>query len=139
MTGDRGRVRVEILLSPERPPRVQALTFRSIPEPPTALSSIAARLADLLGRPGPRWPSDIPLAASADRKAIERGLRAAEARYGPVALDRPTAGDGVKGASWRLRGDRGDVTLELALDAPDGSLTSVAFIPMMVEAPAEPD
>jgi CubicO group peptidase (beta-lactamase class C family) len=139
MTGDRGRVRVEILLSPERPPRVQALTFRSIPEPPTGLSSTAARLAALLGRPGPRWPSDIPLAASADRNAIERGLRAAEARYGPVTLDRPTAGDGVNGASWRLRGDRGDVTLELALDAPDGSLTSVAFVPMMVEAPDEPD
>jgi CubicO group peptidase (beta-lactamase class C family) len=139
MVGERGRVKVEILLSPERPPRVQALTLMSVPDPSPALAAIADRLAALLGTPGPSWPSDVPLAASADRPAIERGLRAAEARFGPVALGLPTAGDGEKSASWRLSGDRGDLTLAIELDAPGGAVEKATFIPASMAAPVLDD
>jgi hypothetical protein len=139
MVGERGRVKVEILLSPERPPRVQALTLTSVPDPSLALAAIADRLVALLGTPGPSWPSDVPLAASADRPAIERGLRAAEARFGPVALGRPTAGDGVKSATWRLSGDRGGLALAIDLEAADGAVEKATFIPASMEAPVLDD
>ena len=135
MDGERGRVKVEILLSPERPPRIQALTLTSVPEPPAALTAVAERLAGLLGTPGPSWPSDVPLTETADHSAIERGLRAAEARFGTATLGRPTAGDGAKTATWGLTGDRGALSLTLELDAPGGAVEKATFIPAPMESP----
>jgi CubicO group peptidase (beta-lactamase class C family) len=129
MRGERGRVKVELLLDPERPPRVQALKLTSVPEPPAGLTAIAERLAGLLGEPGPVWPDALPLAASADRAAIERGLRAAEARFGPVVLGQPVAGDGATTASWALRGERVELQLRVELDEPDGAIVDASFIP----------
>jgi CubicO group peptidase (beta-lactamase class C family) len=137
MAGERGRVRVEILLDPERPPLVQSLDISSVPDPPRELAAVAARIAELLGAPGPTWPSDIPLADSIDRQAVGRALRAAEALFGPVRLGQPIAGDGEKSASWRLSGDRGQLTLELAQESRNGPLAKVAFVPRTLEPPLE--
>ena len=139
MKGQRGRVRIEILLDPERPPRVQALNVTSAPEPPERLAGYAARLADVLAVPGPVWPEEIPLAASVDRASIERGLRAAEALFGPVEVGPVVAGDGERTATWRLSGERGQLTLELALEAVDGSVTKVSFVPEPLEPPVYAD
>ena len=137
LRGERGRVRVEILMSPERPPRVQGLTITSVPEPPPQLADIARRLAASLGTPGPAWPADLRLAAGLDRDAIARALRAAEARFGPVILGDAIASDGATRATWRLTGDRGDVDLTLALDAATAELTEVAFVPRPMEPPVQ--
>jgi hypothetical protein len=126
-------------MSPERPPRLQALTLTSVPEPPPELAAIAARLSDLLAQPAPSWPDDVPLAPAVDRPALERAMRAAEARFGAVTLGRPTAGDGVKVATWRLGGPRGDLSLELESDGAGGALTRVAFVPASMEPPALAD
>lgn len=136
MTGERGRVKVEILLDPERAPLVQALTLTSVGEPSPGLQAMAQRLAACLAEPGPDWPLDVRLAASADREAIERGLRAAEGRFGPVELGRPTAGDGIKTSTWRLHGSRGDVDLTLEAE-PDGELAKATFVPRPMEPPSE--
>jgi hypothetical protein len=138
MAGERGRVKVEILLDPERPPRVQALKLTSVPEPPAGLAAIAARLSGLLEDPGPRWPADQPLAVSADRAAIDRGLRAAEARFGPVVLGRPVGGDGEKSGAWLLSGERGDLELRLELDAPGGAIVHALFVPRPLTGPDQP-
>jgi len=138
MRGERGRVKLEILLDPERPPRVQAFKLTSVPEPPAGLAAIAARLAGLLGEPGPAWPDDLPLAASADRKAIERELRAAEARFGPVVLGPSIAGDGEKTGAWRLKGERGEVELRLELERPGGAIVGARFIPRTMSGPEDP-
>ncbi len=135
LKGERGRVKVEILLDPERPPLVQALTLTSVGQPSTALQAIAEQVAASLAEPGPSWPVDIPLAASVDRAATERGLRAAEGRFGPVALGRPVGGDGTKTATWRLSGPRGDLDLTLELAEPGGALVKVAFVPCPMEPP----
>ncbi len=135
MSGERGRVRVEVLLSPERPPRVQKLTLTSVPEPPDTLREVAELLVGLLNRPGPSWPLDVALATPADRPAIERSLRAAEALFGPVALGASIAGDGAVRATWRLTGERGEVDLQLELDAPGGSLSRVALVPRVMTQP----
>ena len=137
LRGERGRVRVEILMSPEGTPRVQGLTITSVPEPPPQLADIARRLAASLGAPGPAWPADIHLAAGLDHDAIARALRAAEARFGPVMLGDAIASDGATRATWRLTGDRGDVDLTLALDAATAELTEVAFVPRPMEPPVQ--
>jgi CubicO group peptidase (beta-lactamase class C family) len=139
MKGERGRVRIEILLDPERPPRVQALSVTSVPEPPERLAAIAARLVDALSTPGPAWPTDIPLASSVHRATIERGLRAAEALYGPARIGPVVAGDGERTATWRVSGERGHLRLELALAAADGPLTRVALVPETLEPPVYAD
>jgi CubicO group peptidase (beta-lactamase class C family) len=137
MSGERGRVRLEMLLSPERPPLVQRLAISSVPDAPAGLATIAEGLARSLGEPDPRWPGDLPLAAGADRTAIERSMRAAAARFGPVTLGRPVAGDGRTTATWPLRGARGELDLVLRLDAPDGPVAEAGFIPRPLE-PAPP-
>ena len=139
MNGQRGRVHVEILLSPERPPRVQGLTLTSVPDPAALLTAYATRLVALMAEPAPGWPSDLPLAVGADRISIERALRAAAARFGPVVLGRATAGDGEKTATWRLSGDRGDLDLQLELEDAGGSLVKAGFVPRPMQAPTLAD
>lgn len=137
LAGERGRVRVEILLSPERPARIQLLELRSVPEPPTALAAVAARVSALLGRPGPAWPADLPLAATIDRLALDRELRATEALFGPVVLGPVESGDGAKAATWRLHGERGDVTLSLEIDPDGGTIRAVGLVPVALETPVQ--
>jgi hypothetical protein len=139
LSGERGRVRAAILMSPERPSRVQGLTLTSVPEPPAGLTAIAARLVAVLGEPAPSWPETVPLASGADRPAMERSLRAAAARFGPVTLGPATAGDGEKVATWRLTGERGSLSLELELDEPGGTVLKAGFVPQALETAFEPD
>jgi hypothetical protein len=135
LRGETGRVRVEILLSPELPPRVQTLKLLSVPEPPDALLPVARRLVELLDEPGPAWPDDLPLAGSVDAVAVGRALRAAEARYGPLTLGDPIEGDGERAARWRLTGERGDLDLDLERDPGTGELTRVGFVPVTLVVP----
>ena len=135
LRGDRGRVEVEILLNPERPPRVQTLTITSVPQPPDALAAIVESVVTALNGPDPRWPAGRTLADSVDRDQLERDLRASAAIYGPFVLDRPIAGDGTTAATWRLAGDRGSLTLTLELDGPYGALKRVALAPVTLEPP----
>jgi CubicO group peptidase (beta-lactamase class C family) len=137
LVGDRGRVRVEILLSPERPPRVQSLELTSVPDPPAPLAAVAEQVAALLGAPGPSWPADLALAEAIDRPTLDRELRAVEALFGPVVLGPALSGDGVKAASWRLRGPRGDVTLTLERDPADGMIRAISLVPATLESPVE--
>ena len=135
LRGASGRVRVEILLSPERPPLVQGLKLLSVPEPPEALAAIARRLAESLGEPGPGWPDDLVLAAALDPRTVGRALRATEARFGPVTLGPAIDGDGETRARWRLSGERGEFDLELERDGATGGLTKVGFVPVTLVVP----
>jgi CubicO group peptidase (beta-lactamase class C family) len=135
LTGERGRVQVEILLGPERPPRVQRIEITSVPEPPIELLAIAERIAALLDQPARAWPDNLRLAETIDRGWLDRELRAAEALFGPVALGPAMSGDGMRNASWRLRGERGDLTLALELDPADDTIRAISLIPATLESP----
>ncbi|MEP7225452.1 MAG: hypothetical protein ABI783_10895, partial [Actinomycetota bacterium] len=137
LRGERGRVRVETLLSPELPPRVQKLTVTSVPEAEASLQAIGQLLAGLLGQPGPSLPPSLRLAAPADVPAIELALRAAEARFGPVTLGERTAGDGVRTGTWPLTGERGELDLELELASPGGPVLKVALVPRKMSPPID--
>jgi serine-type D-Ala-D-Ala carboxypeptidase/endopeptidase len=140
LRGERGRVRIEILMTPERPTRVQKLAITSVPEPPARLAAIAERIVALLTRPAPAWPADVPLGAEVDRDALDRTLRAGEAVWGPVRLGPVIGGDGRTVARWKLPGPRG--TLELELTAADHSsddgespISKVVLVPSTLVMP----
>ncbi len=137
MDGARGgRVQVEILLDPEKPPLVQKLTLTSVPEPSAALQRAAEAVVAALMSEGYRWPSTVALADDADRSAIERTFRATEALFGPMTLGATTSGDGTRRATWRLVGRGGDVDLTLELESSRDVITSVRLVPRTLREPA---
>lgn len=142
LKGERGRVRVEILLSPEVPPKVQTFALTSVPEPPAALRDAAARIvAALTPSDGPGavsidWPGELTVAPAVDLGAVARAMRATEARFGPVSLGPSTAGDGETKATFRLESPRGRLELALELDREAGCLSSVSIVPVKLVPPA---
>jgi CubicO group peptidase (beta-lactamase class C family) len=138
LSGDRGRVRAEILLSPELPPKVQALTLTSVPEPPADLRAAAERIVEVLREVAAGESADlaaVPLGESVDRVALLRVVRAAEARFRPSGLGKPVAGDGETIATYRLAGDRDALDLVMTWDPAAGVLTAVSLVPVRQTPP----
>jgi CubicO group peptidase (beta-lactamase class C family) len=140
LKGERGRVRAELLLSPELPPRVQALKLTSVPEAPEPLHRAAERIAGALAMPedGPvaiDWPAELEVSERVDLAAIVRAMRATEARFAPLQLGPVMEGDGEWKATFQLRGPRGRIDLALALDPETGRLDAVSLVPVRQVAP----
>jgi CubicO group peptidase (beta-lactamase class C family) len=133
LVGERGRVKVEILLSPELPPKVQTFALTSVPEPSPSLRSAAERIVAAMATPesgpvGIDWPADLTVGATVDVGAIVRAMRAAEARFGPLALGPALAGDGETKVTYRLSSTRGRVELSLELDPLARCLSSASLV-----------
>jgi CubicO group peptidase (beta-lactamase class C family) len=140
LRGERGgRVRVEILLSPEASPKVQTFAITSVPEPPQALQHAAREIVELLNSPGSvgasEWPGDLAIGPNVDFEAVRRQLRAAQARFAPVELGAPIEGDGEGMATYRLHGPRGHLDLALTYDAEAECIGSVSIAPVRLEPP----
>jgi CubicO group peptidase (beta-lactamase class C family) len=142
LTGERGgRVKVEILLSPELPPRLQALNLTSVPEPAQVLRRAAEQIVAALqrveeGRPVTvDWPAALRVGADVDLAAVVRAMRAVEARYAPLSLGDAIAGDGAGKVTYRLVSERGIVELSLAHDAGADCLDAVSLVPARVTPP----
>jgi len=141
MRGDRGRVRVEILLSPEPRPRIQALTLSSAPEPSAEAYTAAVRIVAAIdgGAGASAWEGSEPaLAPAVDQAALQRSIRAASARFGPLRLGPVIAGTDVS-ATWRLLGDRGELTLRLEHDPATGEVTVIELRTAALALPAHAD
>jgi hypothetical protein len=141
MRGERGRVRVEILLSPEPRPRIQALTLTSAPEPSPEARATAARIVAAIdgGAAGSPWEGfELALAPAVDQAAVQRSIRAASARFGPLRLGPVIAGTDVS-TTWRLLSDRGELTLRLEHDPATGDVTVVELKTAALELPAHAD
>jgi CubicO group peptidase (beta-lactamase class C family) len=141
LRGDAGRVRVEILLSPELPPKVQTLALTSVPEPSAALTMAAERIVAAIGAPVAGspvtidWPKELTVGSAVDVGAVVRSMRAAEARFAPVRLGPAIEGDGERKATFRIRGDRGTFDLSLTLDPDRGCLDAVSLVPTKLSPP----
>jgi CubicO group peptidase (beta-lactamase class C family) len=125
LRGPGGRVRLEILLTPQLPPRVQTLNVTLAPDPAPALRAAAELVVAELARPRPQWPEDLPTSMDLDRTQLDRLLQVAAAWAGACDIAGVTMGDGETQATFRLTGERADLSLSLALDppaaaAPDG-------------------
>jgi CubicO group peptidase (beta-lactamase class C family) len=141
MRGERGRVKVGILLSPEPVPRIQDLTLASVPEPSPEAGSAAARIAAIISSGSDASAlSDAGLAVgpSVDRDALERSIRAASARYGACRIGPVIAGTDVS-STWRVVGDRGFFTLRLDRDPASGEFTVVELRTEALEPPNHAD
>jgi hypothetical protein len=96
LRGERGWLRLSVLVTPETQPRVQTLDVAAVLDPSAALSE-AAR--GVLADPSPR--------------------------LGTLILGLPTAGDGTTTATWDVVGERGKATLRVTLDAATGATASL--------------
>ena len=129
-----GRVKVEILLSPELPPRVQTFAVTSVPDAPDVLKHAAERIVAAMATPegGPvaiDWPAELTVGDAVDLGAVVRAMRATEARFAPVTLGRPIEGDGERKATFRLESPNGRIGLQLELNPERGCLDKVALVP----------
>ncbi|HXI45167.1 MAG TPA: serine hydrolase domain-containing protein [Candidatus Acidoferrales bacterium] len=140
LRGERGgRVKVELLLTPEVPPLVQAMDLTSVPEPPAELRAAAERICAALAMAddrAPVWPAELALAGGVDAAELARAMRAAEARFGAVHLGPVLAGDGTRTATFRLECSRGRLELQLERDPATGQFTKVRLRPVRLAAAA---
>jgi CubicO group peptidase (beta-lactamase class C family) len=130
-----GRVRVEILMTGESPPRVQTFDLRSVPDPSSALVAAARRVVAALAESVPAWPEDLPLGEAIDRAALDRSMRATSALFGPLELGPAIKGDGDHDVTFELRGRRGSVDLRFGLDHETGAFVTISLVPQPVLAP----
>lgn len=128
MRGPYGRLRIEIRLSPELPPRVQTLTLTPVPEPPLH-RRVAQELAAMLGDRMPRWPDNLALAAPLDLEEADRRIRVAAAWAGESAVEDIVASDGGHEATFRLVGERADLLLTIAIGSATAAVEKVLFTP----------
>ena len=141
LVGERGgRVRVEILLSPEAEPKVQTFSVTSVPEPSAALrraaETIVAAMTPPEGRPvSIDWPSSLSVGEAVDLGLVVRSMRATEARFGPVSLGPVIAGDGQAKATFRLESSRGRADLVLEHDPEPDCLAAITIVPVRLETP----
>jgi CubicO group peptidase (beta-lactamase class C family) len=134
-----GRVRVEILLTPEASPRVQTFAITSVPEPPESLAHAASELVATINAsadPGRAdWPEDVAIGPDVDLAVVRRQLRAAEARFGPVELGPAIDGDGERKATYRLHGPRGHLELALTYDTDASCVAAISLVPVKLLPP----
>ncbi len=123
-----GRVRIEIRLDPEAPSRVQTFTVMSVPAPSETLRAHAARLLTSINGKKPAAPAGLMFGADVDQPALGRILRVAAARHAPLTLGPAVAGDGTTTATWRLRGDRGELELAMTIDPELEVITKLAIV-----------
>lgn len=141
MRGERGRVQVGILLSPEPSPRIQDLTLTSVPDPSAELAAAAAHVVTVIegvGGGSGTLDLDLPLAEAVDRAAVDRAIRATAARFGPVRLG-PAIAAAETSATWRLLGDRGEATLRLERDPATGAWSAIELKTTILERPNHAD
>ena len=139
MTGERGgRVRVEILLTPEASPKVQTFAITSVPEPPDAVRRAAAEIVAAINGAATGvadWPADLAVAPDIDLAGMRRQLRATEARFGPVELGEPIDGDGERKATFQLIGARGHLELAVTHDPEARCVAAVTIVPVKLLQP----
>jgi CubicO group peptidase (beta-lactamase class C family) len=124
LRGERGHVELAITMAPTVPPLVETLSVESVLPPSGRLGELAERAVRLASEPDAAALPDL-LAASVDAAEALRALRVAAALYGPFGEPEPVGGGGEKETTLRLPGPRGDVELELELDATGDRLAKL--------------
>jgi CubicO group peptidase (beta-lactamase class C family) len=121
--GALGRVRVEVLLTPQAVQRVQTLDVRAVVDPAPAMRTCAEKVAASLWA-GDGWPADVARseAVDVDRVALD-AARAVASGVGPVLDPWPVAALSSLDTVFELRGPDMRAQLHLVLD-PDAVVTS---------------
>jgi CubicO group peptidase (beta-lactamase class C family) len=126
LAGEHGTVAIAIQLNPQRPPRVQSLTFAVPPAPGSvlavALDTVTTWLNAWAHGKAVDWPGALPVSPEADAGLIARRLRMAAAWAGPVTPGAYRTGDGSSSATVELSGQHAPVLLSLLVNPSTGEL-----------------
>jgi serine-type D-Ala-D-Ala carboxypeptidase/endopeptidase len=116
LRGERGEAAVEIKLTPEDPPRVQALSLAVPPAWDSPLWRRTQALISLLNAGAPDWPADLPVAELLDTAVLVRRLRMAAAWAGQCRAGAFSNGDGSTSVTVELAGEHARLSLAVQLD-----------------------
>jgi CubicO group peptidase (beta-lactamase class C family) len=123
LAGEQGQVvQAEILLSPEKPPRVQSLTLAIPPASGSPLASALAAVVAWLNSGSSSWPEPVSVVPGTDVSMLTRRLRMAAAWTGLVTPGAYRAGDGASAVTVDLSGEHASAILTLSVDAATGAL-----------------
>jgi CubicO group peptidase (beta-lactamase class C family) len=122
MRGPGGRLRLDIRMTPQRPPLLQSLTVVPVPEPSADLRRAVTMLRWSLNSTLAAVPPLLAFTEKVDRGALQRLLQAGAAWAGAVTIGDVVGGDGVTDTLVRLHGTRRDllVGVRLATSEPPG-------------------
>ena len=122
LTGPGGTVQAQILLNPERPPRVQSLTLAVPPAADSVLARVLESIVTWMNTGSPKWPASLPVAPGTDAGLLRRRLLMAAAWAGPSAPGAYRAGDGTASVSVELAGEHATVVLSLLIKPSTGEI-----------------
>jgi len=117
LAGDGGVVQAQIMLSPEKPPRVQSL---SVAVPPAAGSPLADALTSVIGWLNGGQP--VPIGEGLDPAQASRRVRSAAAWAGTCQPGPCRGGDGTSTVTVDLTGEHASLILTIAIDPATGLL-----------------
>ena len=122
LRGPGGRLRLEIRMTPQRPPLVQSLGLLPVPEPSEDLRRAVTVLRWSLNSTMAAVPPLLGFTDDVDRAALQRLLQAGAAWAGRVEIGDVVGGDGTSDTVLRLHGTRRDllVGVRLATAEPPG-------------------
>jgi CubicO group peptidase (beta-lactamase class C family) len=136
--GPRGRVRVEIVLTPDRVQRLQTFDVRASVEPSRRLVEVAERVAASVISAGPSWPTgvvhdesvDVDALMAAGRRAHGAGVAATVSRdpalLVPDNLHQPEMSE--HSAVFEADGADATARLVVAVDPASGSVTACRLV-----------
>jgi hypothetical protein len=117
LRGEHGAVAAEIMLTPEREPRVQSLTLAIPPAADSALAGLVAALISIIDAGEVGVLAALPAAASLDKGLLSRQLRMAGAWSGRIVAAASRAGDGATSTTVLLDGEHARLTLSVVVDS----------------------
>ena len=122
LTGPRGTVQAQILLNPERPPRVQSLTVAVPPAAGSVLANVLEDLVTWLNSGAAHWPAGLTVASGTDEGLLRRRLLMAAAWAGQCRTSAYRAGNGAASVSVELSGEHATVVLSLLINPATGEI-----------------
>ena len=131
--GEHGDTQVEILLTPQNPPRVQSL---AVTMPPAADSALWRQTQALIGLLNSSltdgespWPAELPVSGLVDTGRLLRQLRMARAWAGACRPGAFCGGNGQTSTVIELDGEHAGLTLAVELDRGQQSIRRVDIAP----------
>ena len=130
--GERGALRLDVLMSPQRPSLVQSWSVTAVVDPSPALVRAAQTVLARVNS-GSGWPEEVRHDDGVDERAFARAARWLVTRYGAVSLGDPVRGDGSRTAGWRLASasspHAAELTLELSASDPEAVTVARISVP----------
>lgn len=126
---EHGGIEMAVTLTSDSPARIQSLALESALPPSPRLASLGMRAAGLLAR----WNESAAVELfpkAADRAEAKGSFAAAALDHGPCEAPRPDLGDGARKASFRLRCERGDLRLDIALEPTGKNVAKAGVSPL---------